>query len=162
MCVCVYIYIYICVCVCVQEEVDLSICFDFSMMKRMLMSAKVKYIKAGDSSGVSQCGVYIDRVNLLNQLLSNNCVYIPSMYQLTKSDTLRWAQILTLLCVCVCVCGCCTSWQVITVCSMCLYFIHQLFDIQFYSNIHSPSEMTNDFSILIIYHFKSFNYIVSV
>ena len=60
------------------------------MMKTMLMSAKIRFIKSDDTGGVSQCDVYIDRVNLLDQLLTNNCSYIPSVDQLTKPDTLRY------------------------------------------------------------------------
>ncbi len=60
------------------------------MLRYLLFKAKLKFLTCGLQSGVEQCGLYLDRVNLLDQLLTSSCCYLPSLQQLTKPDQLRY------------------------------------------------------------------------
>ena len=64
-----------------------------SMLKSLLFSAKIKFVSASHNSGLEQCEIYLDRVNLLDLLVTHNCVHIPSVQQLTKIDVVRYANI---------------------------------------------------------------------
>jgi hypothetical protein len=70
-----------------NPEVDYS--FIISMVKYLLMHAKVKFVSAGDNAGVSRCEVYSDRIQLLELLVSSGSTWIPSIESLTKMDILR-------------------------------------------------------------------------
>ena len=58
------------------------------MLKNLLFNAKVCFLRAEQNSGLSLCDLYLDRVNLLDLLVANDCTYIPSIQQLTKNDYL--------------------------------------------------------------------------
>ncbi len=60
-----------------------------SVLKFMLFHAKMKFLKAGDNTGVAQCDAYLGRIDLLKLLVAANCSYVPSIQQLTKMDSLR-------------------------------------------------------------------------
>ncbi|XP_064623470.1 zinc finger FYVE domain-containing protein 26-like isoform X2 [Lineus longissimus] len=70
-----------------NPEVDYN--FVISMMKYLLINAKLKFLKCNEPQGEGLCEIYQSKVDLLNLLVSNNCKDILSIQELTKSDTVR-------------------------------------------------------------------------
>ncbi|XP_070571338.1 zinc finger FYVE domain-containing protein 26-like isoform X2 [Ptychodera flava] len=70
-----------------NPEVDYNLVI--SMIQTLLLNAKVRYMKCGESSGVALCDTYLSRVDILTLMLSANYKNIPTIEELIKSDSAR-------------------------------------------------------------------------
>ncbi|XP_077991490.1 zinc finger FYVE domain-containing protein 26-like [Glandiceps talaboti] len=70
-----------------NPEVDSNLVI--SMIQTLLLNAKVRYMKCGESAGVSLCDTYLSRVDVLTMMLSSNYKNIPTIEELTKPESAR-------------------------------------------------------------------------
>ena len=71
-------------------QIILSFTLSFcSLIQNLLLNAKLRFLEAGDSSGVELCDTYLSRVDLLYLLVSSRYKRIPSIQELTTSDLAR-------------------------------------------------------------------------
>jgi hypothetical protein len=59
------------------------------MTSHLLLSAKMKFLDCGDSSGVEQCDSYISTMEVLRHLVSVDSSLVPSLDDLLQQDTAR-------------------------------------------------------------------------
>ena len=59
------------------------------MIKHLLHNAKVKLLQNSSSNMISLCDTYLSLIDVLEQLLLDNCTNIPSLYELKNTETVR-------------------------------------------------------------------------
>ncbi len=59
------------------------------MIKHLLHNAKVKLLQNSSSNMISLCDTYLSLIDVLEQLLLNNCDNLPSLYELKNTETVR-------------------------------------------------------------------------
>ncbi len=59
------------------------------MIKHLLHNAKVKLLQNSSSNMISLCDTYLSLIDVLEQLLLDNCSNIPSLYELKNTETVR-------------------------------------------------------------------------
>ncbi|XP_062609221.1 zinc finger FYVE domain-containing protein 26-like [Saccostrea cucullata] len=67
-----------------NPEVDYSLVL--SMMKTLLVHAKMQYINIGDPQGLVRCETYQSHIDLLGILVGDNYTDLPTLQELTKKD----------------------------------------------------------------------------
>lgn len=70
-----------------NEELDHNLVI--SMIRYLLLNAKFKMIKAGETQGVELCDTYLGHVDLMKFLVESNCGDIPSLRDLMHPDSAR-------------------------------------------------------------------------
>lgn len=68
---------------------NLSLSLFYSMMKFLLLNAKLRFVKEGFTEGVSLCEAYGNRVEVLSLLLSAYYLDLPTVDELSKIDNVR-------------------------------------------------------------------------
>lgn len=61
----------------------------FSMMKFLLLNAKLLFVKEHYSDGVGLCEAYSNRVEILSLLLTSYYLDLPTLEELSKIDNIR-------------------------------------------------------------------------
>ena len=61
----------------------------FSMMKFLLLNAKLLFVKEHYADGVGLCETYTNRVEVLSLLLSDYYLNLPTVEELSKIDNIR-------------------------------------------------------------------------
>lgn len=59
------------------------------MIKHLLHNAKVKLLQNSSSNMISLCDTFLSLIDVLEQLLLDNCSNIPSLYELKNTETVR-------------------------------------------------------------------------
>lgn len=60
-----------------------------NMIKHLLHNAKVKLLQNSSTNIISLCDTYLSLIDVLEQLLLANCAYIPSLYELRNTESVR-------------------------------------------------------------------------
>lgn len=74
---------------CIAHYIACICCVYCSMMRFLLLNAKLLFVKEHYTDGVGLCEAYSNRVEVLSLLLSNCYLNLPTVEELSKIDNVR-------------------------------------------------------------------------